>query len=194
VNKKESNSIENSNLKQTTPFTHEEFYNRYYVHRVAGAALVVKDDKILLVKEIRRGKYFWGVPGGILEKEEALIVGVKREVHEETGVEIEPFCVLGMNNWAGKSIFPDDPYRQCGFSIFLGARFVSGELKPDGEEVKECNFFSVDEIKSFEIAPHLQYILDYYQAYKKKNYLTLSKDQYNDAHSYRYMFKPSNFE
>ena len=128
---------------QTTPFTHEEFYRRYYVHRVAGGALVVKNEKILLVKEIRRDKYFWGIPGGIIEKGETLLDGVKREVKEETGVEIEPFCMLGFNNWAGKSIFKDDPYKQAGFTIFLGAHYISGEPRPDGEEVFECNFFSL---------------------------------------------------
>ena len=184
------NKIENHNLEQSTPFTHEEFYKRYYVHRVAGAALVVKDDQILLVKEIRRGRYFWGVPGGILEKEEALIVGVKREVLEETGITIDPFCILGLNNWAGKSIFKDDPYNQCGFTIFLGANYVEGKPKPDGEEVMECGFFSIDEIKSFEFAPHLQYILDYYQAFKDKNYLILNKNEYINQQSYRFMFKP----
>jgi ADP-ribose pyrophosphatase YjhB (NUDIX family) len=182
-------------LVQTTPFSHEEFYKRYYVHRVAGAALVVnKENEILLVKEIRRGKYFWGVPGGILERGEALIEGVKREVAEETGAEIDPFCILGVNNWAGKSIFKEDPYDQAGFSIFLGANYVAGELKPDGEEVKEVRFFSIQEIKEFEFAPHLAYIVDYYHAFKAKHYLILSKNEFTDHKNYRYMFKPANIE
>ena len=55
-------------LEQFTPFTHEEFYQRYYVHRIAASTIVLNTDKkILLVKEIRKCKYYWGLPGGLLE-------------------------------------------------------------------------------------------------------------------------------
>ena len=179
---------------QTTPFTHDEFYKRYYVHRVAGGAVTVKDDKVLIVKELRRNKYIWGIPGGLLEKGEPLLSGVKREVKEETNIEIEPFCLLGFNNWAGKSIFKEDPYRHAGFTIFLGANYVSGDPQPDGEEVFECKFVSMEELQEFEFAQHLQYIVDMFNAIKKKNYLVLSKNELLSENTYRFMFKPSNFE
>ena len=43
-------------------------------------------------------------------------------------------------------------------------------------------------------AQHLQYIVDYYTALKQKNYLILSKNEFINENSYRFMFKPSNFE
>lgn len=176
---------------QSTPFTHEEFYKRYYVHRVAGAALVVKENKILLVKEVRKNNYIWGVPGGIIEKEEPLILGVIREVKEETGITIDPHCILGLNNWAGKSIFKEDPYNQCGFTMFLGANYVSGDLKPDGEEVIECGFYSIDEIEKMENFDRLSYIKEFYNSYINKNYLILNQNQHINHFQYRFTFSPN---
>ena len=63
-------------------------------HIIAAAGVVLNENgEILLVKTPRHG---WVFPGGIVEVGENLIDGVKREVLEETGVEIEVgelFCV-----------------------------------------------------------------------------------------------------
>ncbi|MEM7033012.1 MAG: NUDIX hydrolase [Chloroflexota bacterium] len=58
--------------------------------RVAVGALVMFEDKVLLVK---RGKPpasgVWALPGGRVEWGESLIQAVQREVIEETGINIE---------------------------------------------------------------------------------------------------------
>jgi len=47
---------------------------------------------------VERGKEplkgYWSLPGGILETGELLAEGVRREVREETGLEIEPLSVF----------------------------------------------------------------------------------------------------
>ncbi len=50
----------------------------------AGRVLLVERGKDPL-------KGWWSLPGGILETGERLIEGVKREVAEETGLEVEPY-------------------------------------------------------------------------------------------------------
>lgn len=179
---------EQNNLHQYTPFTHEEFYQRYYVHRVAASAIVVNNNnKILLVKEIRRGKYMWGLPGGILERQESLIQGLLREVKEETNCDIEAFGFLGLTNWAGKSIFKDDPYTQSGFHIIMAARLVSGEPKPDGEEVFETGFFSTAEFESMQVHSS---ILKMYTAIQEKKYIPLQSSTFENDDAYRIIFSP----
>ena len=63
-------------------------------HIIAAAGVVLNENgEILLVNTPRHG---WVFPGGIVEVGENVIDGVKREVLEETGVEIEVgelFCV-----------------------------------------------------------------------------------------------------
>jgi|SRR3990167_237543 len=55
--------------------------------RVAGYCLVVHEDKILLVNTKSTGKWF--VPGGEVSQGEKIEEAIKREVFEETGIEIE---------------------------------------------------------------------------------------------------------
>jgi 8-oxo-dGTP diphosphatase len=58
---------------------------------IGVGAIVVHDGRVLLV---RRGteplKGSWTLPGGALEAGETLTAGVAREVHEETGLLVEP--------------------------------------------------------------------------------------------------------
>jgi 8-oxo-dGTP diphosphatase len=63
-------------------------------------ALVVHEGKVLILREAKydegtnTGK--WDVPGGRIEPDEPFLVGLKREVMEESGLTIEPEEVLGV--------------------------------------------------------------------------------------------------
>ncbi|WP_431026357.1 NUDIX hydrolase [Halomonas sp. H5] len=62
--------------------------------RVGVAALVIRDDRCLLVqrgREPNAGR--WALPGGKLHWGEGLAEGALRELREETGVEAEPLGV-----------------------------------------------------------------------------------------------------
>lgn len=69
---------------------------RYPLRPILGVgALIFDGDQILLVE---RGKDplkgYWSLPGGVLETGETLAEGVRREVREETGLEVEPLGVV----------------------------------------------------------------------------------------------------
>ena len=58
-------------------------------------ALVFDDGKILLVERGQEPlKGYWSLPGGILETGEKLESAIRREVLEETGLEIEPLSIF----------------------------------------------------------------------------------------------------
>jgi 8-oxo-dGTP diphosphatase len=62
---------------------------------VGVGAIILKRDRILMAQ---RGKAplagWWSLPGGALELGEQLADAVRREVREETGLEIRPLGVL----------------------------------------------------------------------------------------------------
>jgi 8-oxo-dGTP diphosphatase len=58
---------------------------------VGVGAIIVSNGRVLLVCRGREPlKGHWTLPGGVLELGESLIEGVKREIAEETGLEVEP--------------------------------------------------------------------------------------------------------
>lgn len=60
---------------------------KYAVHIVSGSAYVRKQaGEVLMIYNDRHG---WHFPGGQIEQGEDLLVGVQREVLEETGIQCE---------------------------------------------------------------------------------------------------------
>lgn len=56
-------------------------------HSVSVAGIVVRDDgRVLVIKRDDNGH--WEAPGGVLELNESFEAGVRREVLEETGLEV----------------------------------------------------------------------------------------------------------
>jgi 8-oxo-dGTP diphosphatase len=57
--------------------------------------LIFEDGKILLVERGKEPlKGYWSIPGGIVETGEKLEQGIRREVAEETGLEVEPYSMF----------------------------------------------------------------------------------------------------
>jgi 8-oxo-dGTP diphosphatase len=64
-------------------------------HSVSVAAVVTDDsDRVLVIQ--RRDNGAWQLPGGVLELDESPEAGVRREVQEETGVDVQPERLTGV--------------------------------------------------------------------------------------------------
>lgn len=70
--------------------------NKASLRHVTADNLVIKDDKILLVKRAERllegGK--WGLVGGFVDRDETIKEAVVREIMEETGYEVQGITLL----------------------------------------------------------------------------------------------------
>ena len=101
--------------------------------RISPAILAVvrKDGKLLLAKNARSTTGFWSLIAGFVEPGETFEECVKREVMEEVGIEVEVDGYLGSQPWP----FPDQ------LMLGFAARWKSGELKPDGDEIAEAGWF-----------------------------------------------------
>jgi 8-oxo-dGTP diphosphatase len=65
------------------------------LHSVSVAGVVVDDqNRALLIR--RRDNQHWEPPGGVLEVDEAIEDGLRREVREETGLTVEPVALTGV--------------------------------------------------------------------------------------------------
>jgi ADP-ribose pyrophosphatase YjhB (NUDIX family) len=64
-------------------------------HSVAVAGIVINDQgRALLIQRPENGR--WEPPGGVLELGETFHDGVRREVKEETGLDVEPDKLTGV--------------------------------------------------------------------------------------------------
>lgn len=81
-------------------------HDKHFVGQIAQKALIEKDGKILLVQypegDVVAGT--WDLPGGRLHRGETSLEGVKREVQEEIGAEIEIGGILA----TGVNVVRDD--------------------------------------------------------------------------------------
>ncbi len=122
-----------------------ERYNTGYSIGVGGA--VVRDGRLLLVRRAsRHGKGNWQLPGGYIEPDETIEQAVVREVLEETGVTAEVEGLVGVRNRY-------NPELGNGLYVVLLLHPVGGEPRPDGREVDHADYFTLEEIRSLDPLP-----------------------------------------
>ena len=103
-------------------------------YRVAVAAMIFDDQgRILLCEHTYRKYHPWGVPGGGLEYGERPEDGVRREVREETGLEVQ----------VEKLLFAESSSNHHHISLIYLCKIVGGIFQPN-YEISQTRFFSVD--------------------------------------------------
>lgn len=117
---------------------------------------VVSDGRLLLVKRGREpGKGLWAVPGGKVELGETLTEAGRREVREETGLDVE----VGEVVWAGESIGPGPtPAWHYVLVDFLG-RPAGGDLSPQ-DDAAEVGWFTAQEARGLPLTPTMPALID----------------------------------
>jgi ADP-ribose pyrophosphatase YjhB (NUDIX family) len=99
-------------------------------------ALILNESKEVLLTKRARDPYkgYWDVPGGFLHNGEDVAVGLKREMREELGIEIE----IGEYITAITDVYGDLGYYTLNF--FYLCTIMSGELRPADDVVEYCYF------------------------------------------------------
>jgi ADP-ribose pyrophosphatase YjhB (NUDIX family) len=91
--------------------------------QLAVSAAIFRDDKILLVRRARfPAKGFYTLPGGRVEFGETLHAALRREVLEETALEIE---IAGLAGW--REVLPETGGGGHYLIMSFAARWVRGE-------------------------------------------------------------------
>jgi 8-oxo-dGTP pyrophosphatase MutT (NUDIX family) len=128
--------------------------------RASAYGVVLQDDKILLLINRSSGKYAF--PGGGIEIYETVQEALKREVHEETGIEIDILSFVHFK----EHFFYYDPLDEAfhSFMLFYLCRPNSLDLKSDDlvedDESEKPRWMSLSSLKREDIQRPLREVYD----------------------------------
>lgn len=115
----------------------------------AGALVTDDEGRVLLMfRDHEPWGQRWDIPGGFCEYDEHPADAARRELLEETGLEVEIGDLIGM--WVDHypvAGVPDDEV-QTTLNIYFHARKVGGTERPQPGEATELRWFGPDEIPS----------------------------------------------
>ena len=115
-----------------------------YANPAPTACALLVDDRGRLLLGRRANEPFrgrWDVPGGFVEEDEHPLDCLRRELREETGLEIEPGDFFGV--WIDRyGTADDDPVT---LNLYWTARVVGGEPEA-ADDVSELSWFEPDEL------------------------------------------------
>ena len=118
---------------------------------VRVAVMLVRGKKILLVRHRKHNRTYWVLPGGRVEYGETIEQTAKREMKEETNLNIK----------LNKLVFVDETITENKhrhvINLYFTAKALSGKLKvAKGKVLQEAKFFSPKEVKDLVILPHIK--------------------------------------
>ena len=124
-------------------------------HIVAAGGFVTNEEqKILLVKDERRG---WGFPGGQVENGESLPQALIREIQEESGVTAEIINIVGIySNTSKREGHSGVKEITTIVNIDFICKYVSGDLRTS-EETSEVGWFTKEEALKLITYPKVVY-------------------------------------
>jgi ADP-ribose pyrophosphatase YjhB (NUDIX family) len=118
--------------------------NRRLIIPAARAVLRDGNGRLLLIR--RRDSGEWGFPAGAVELGESVLDCCRREVREETGLEVisaDPIAI-----YSGPRFQYTDGYgnqRQMLAVVFLVEEWA-GEITPRTDETTDCRFFEIESL------------------------------------------------
>ena len=115
----------------------------YASSKATAGALVVDDDGRILLARRAFDPYqgYWDIPGGFLEEGEHPLDGLRRELREETGLDVEPLEFLGV--WMDR--YGGDSTADATLNLYWTARATGGEPQA-ADDVSELAWFRPAEL------------------------------------------------
>lgn len=107
-----------------------------------GTGVIVRNSEGKILLELRADCGLWGTPGGRVDPGESIEQSARREVREETGLEVRITRLLGVYSGPEDRIitYPDNGDVRHKVDVFLEAEITGGTLAPSLES-ERLEFF-----------------------------------------------------
>lgn len=131
-------------VKEKLDWKKSEFLKTLSQKRVAaGILLFNENNELLLLKPTYKER--WTIPGGVIEENEFLVDGLKREIKEEIGIEVEIKNLLVVDSKIIKEGDHIDESLQMIFSSQVLANKQIKKIRLAKDEISEFKFVSWEE-------------------------------------------------
>lgn len=117
-------------------------------HSVSVAGVIVDDQQRALLIQ-RRDNQHWEPPGGVLELDESIPAGLRREVREETGLSVEPEALTGVYKNMARGIV----------ALVFRCKILDGKLRTNGEAAA-FRWATADEVRALASEAYAVRVLD----------------------------------
>jgi len=140
-----------------------------------GVRAIILDERGRVLLQRRTDVECWGLPSGSLELDETAMQALRREVREETALEVGRAEPMGLYSGPSQRFrYPNGDEIQC-FSVAFIVREWAGEPKADGAEGSEVRFWPMDALPDDLVANHAG-TLDDFREYDSRFLLSGSSD------------------
>ena len=126
-----------------------------------GVRAIILNDREEVLLQRRTDLACWGLPSGSVELDETALEGLKREVREETDLEVrhaEPMALY--SGPSQRFVYPNGDEIQS-FSVAFIVRHWAGEPKADGVEGSEVRFWPMDALPDDLVPIHVRTLNDF---------------------------------
>lgn len=117
------------------------------------AAVRNSRGELLLIERTDNG--LWALPGGAQDLGESVLQAARREVREETGIEVEVTGLSGIYSDPRHVIAYDNGEVRQEFSLCFRAQPVGGELRSSSES-RQASWISPDSLPDLKIHPSMR--------------------------------------
>lgn len=130
----------------------------HFEGKIAQKAIIVKENKVLLIRDPRIAEVIWELPGGRMNINEEPRMALVREIKEELGIEVKVGEVVFMQQ------FMQGNEGKRAFVIVYIAILVDtqAEFELDAREVCEFAWVSAAELEKFPLFSEYKNALDCY--------------------------------
>lgn len=110
--------------------------DHHNTHSVSVAGVIIDDRGRALLTQ-RRDNGHWEAPGGILERDEDIHTGLRREIREETGLDVDPITLTGVYKNMTRNII----------ALVFRCKIIGGTLTQT-DEARSYRWVTADEVRA----------------------------------------------
>lgn len=119
---------------------------------LAFASVVLWDENGRLLLQQRGDFDMWGLPGGVLERDEDLLTCARRELLEETGLKAGALSLVGIFDRPHYDVVYPNGDQVQQFTVCFQGQAAGGKLQIDGIETRDLRFVTPAEAAEMRMA------------------------------------------